>query len=73
MPTDKTKSYYVKIGAGIGHLLLGGHRTHESSRFETRSQAWNWARQSIDTNEKAGRAVAKVQIWPSVKDPEIPD
>lgn len=66
------KSYYVRIRARTG-LLLGGVRSTESSRFESRRDACDWAWQARNANREAGRDIdPEYEVISSDRAPEIP-
>jgi len=67
----KTRSWTAFLQATHNSLLLGGTKRLESSRFETSTQAMDWATTAMCINEDAGRLVAFYGVSPSEKEPEI--
>ena len=50
----EARSYFAKLEANTG-WLLGGVKRHQSSRFATAKQAWDWLETAISINREAGR------------------
>ncbi len=66
------RSYYIKLEALSG-LLVGGVKSTQSSRFESRRDAIDWAIIVKDLNHEADRHVnPKFETVASDLEPEIP-
>lgn len=66
----KVRSYFGLFKAGDG-VLLGGVKSHESSRFESESDANSWLEVCVKANLEAGRDVAFKTVMASERMPEI--
>jgi len=70
--SDFPKSYFIKIKARSG-LLVGGVAHTQSSRFESRRDACDWAFCVRDLNREAKRDVdPNFEVVASELEPEIP-
>ncbi len=66
------KSYYIKMKARSG-TLVGGGFSAQSSRFESRRDAVDWAINVTNINREANRDVdPNYEVVASELEPEIP-